>query len=211
MGCSYDVINAKFGNKDMAKLFVEKFAEICKDDFYDDYYGEELIEGALDFLEERDGNYFFGIDDEPLFAQMLGGRQLDSLVFDFAKTYPKTEFVVWYDGTYNNCGAFNNVEYNYKDNKLIITTRDGEGGDYCGECEADFDERIYEFQKPNKDGKFVCPECGAILDLGYFEEIFEIPLVDGEWQLPKGMYVLLDGQDNDPYDMCDDLEDFDED
>lgn len=187
MGCTYDIIEAKFNEECVVEKFLEMFADILGDDLY---YGDDWDPDCVD-VDCVAGDFYIIIEDEPLFCSFDDGEQLTDVVLAFLKQYPNIKFEATYNCTFNNCGDQLFTKYEYDHNRLTI--KHWYADFYvlgCPECGAEWDEPIYTL-----DGEDECPECGANLELaGVDYYTHDIPLIDGEWVFP----------DDWEYDMYDD-------
>ena len=65
MGCTCDIINAKFSKLEDAEKFSKFFNQFLTEDFYfEDLYDENI--------EEDKGEFWFRLEEEPLFKRMEG-------------------------------------------------------------------------------------------------------------------------------------------
>ena len=185
MGCSFDRIGITIDKKENIKTFVEIFNREMEEHLYcgsDQYINEE------EFEEEFFG-YYLQIEEEPIFAIMEAGAQLIDVVYPYLEAVPDCEFSLWFEATYNNCGAINYTEYKYKDHVLKIVDKDSEesGIGYCPECEWD----IYEDDDCDEDSLctidewdpnegYKCPQCGAALEWDVCINERVLRMVDGK-------------------------------
>ena len=193
MGCTYDIIEATFKEEDLAEEFLEMFSAILGDELYDDisFLGDEIS------IEEFGDSVCLTIEGEPLFTSYEDGEQLMDVVLTFLSLHPEIKFEATYDCTFNNCGDHLYMKYIYQNN--LLTLKRWNADFYllgCPECEAEWDEPIYTMIGEDD----ICPSCGADLELaGVFTSVDEIPLIDGEWQLPEGWNLDCEDFDDDDF------------
>lgn len=194
MGCSFDRIGVTIDKKENIKTFVDIFNEELKDALYwpeDQFIHEDIFE------EDELGNYYADIEDEPLFNMMENGAQLVNVVHKYLETVPDCKFSLWYECTFNNCGAIVYTTYEYSDYTLEVVDKDSEGPDlsYCPECEWDAydddceDDALCTIDTWEPDKEYKCPQCGAVLDWEVFVNKRMFRMVDGR---------LVDNSKNDP-------------
>ena len=183
MGCTTDVINAKFKKEEDIKLFIDLFNEILKDDLYYDEYDLEDIK-----IEKEEDEYHIFFENEPMFYTADGIEITKHFVKEFVSAYPEIHFSMDYFCSYSNCGDVNLTEYSYSGNNKIFvkeTYSDQEGIYMCEECEEDFDEPLVFFDEYDENVDYLCPECGAknTLDVGINE--YYIEFINERWEEKK--------------------------
>lgn len=171
MGCTYDVVSARFNNKDDAKKFLEAFNEILRDDFYDSDF--DAIVGHIHKTDEY-GREHIMMDVEPMFKLAEGCEIMEYFAVEFAKRYPEIKFHIFYECTYNNCPDAIIAEFDYDGDGIIKfkgTYGEDSGIYMCPECEAEFDEALVYLDDYNPNEKYFCPECGEEIEFDVsFEE-----------------------------------------
>lgn len=179
MGCTYDIVTVTMKEKEHLETFIEMFNEILKEEWDEDY------EIFADEIEEYEGMFQIQVDEEPMFSVYEEGYQIDHVVEEFLKKVPNAECLVEYDCTFNNCGDALCVEWEYKNNKFIVTRwyGDNDAIHYCPKCDADFDEPLCFLKDYDPNTDYICPECGEKLKMDVTKIINEMILVNGEWEV----------------------------
>ena len=191
MGCSYDIVNAKFEKKEHTLVFAKLWNEMIKDELY---WSDSYVLDEDSFSEESYGQIWLRIDEEPLFRTMENGEQLVPVIFAFLENNPDCEFYLDYECTFNNCGAIVQTKYKYKDGILDIDDRYSEDSymSYCPNCEwdawddDDFDEdSLCNLEDYDPNEEYLCPNCGEPLewDVGIYHSRYEMN--DGKLVLVK--------------------------
>lgn len=181
MGCTYDAVTVMMKEKVHLEKFIEMFNELLKEEWDEDY---ELF---ADEIEEWDGMFQIQAEEEPMFSVYEEGEQIESIVYEFFKKVPNAEGLVEYDCTFNNCADALCVEWEYKNEKLIVTRwyGDTDGISYCPKCDTDFEEPLCTLKDYDPEADYICPECNAKLEMDTGKSVEEFILVNGEWELQE--------------------------
>lgn len=180
MGCAEEKVIAKLRRKKDIPFFCKYWNSYLGESGLLSFYDEKLnIEGEFNKVSNK---YVFEIEGYPLFSQWAGGDQIQSFVMGFLKDNPDVELEIEYVAT-DDVGP-DAVLDRYKFSNGILSSRRAYSeyglGDYCEECDAEFDK--YLIEKNPGNGVYKCPECGEIIEYSAQIEQTEHKLVNGEWQ-----------------------------
>jgi hypothetical protein len=169
MGCSFDRIGITIDKKENIKTFVDIFNKELKDDLY---WPDNTYLSESDF-EDEFGVFTASVEEEPLFAMMENGAQLIDVVHTYLEAVPDCKFSLWYECTFNNCGAIVYTTYEYANHILTIVDKSSEDSylDYCPECDWSAyddedmeDEELCTIDNYDPEKEYICPSCGAVLE-----------------------------------------------
>jgi hypothetical protein len=129
---------------------------------------------------------------------MDNGAQLIDVVHSYLEAVPDCKFSLWYECTFNNCGAIVYTTYEYENHVLKVVDKNSEDSDlsYCPECDWD----AYEDEECEEDAlctidhwdpekEYVCPQCGAVLEWDVF-------VCESTWTMIAGKLVKDESEEN---------------
>lgn len=178
MGCTFDQLTISLSKKEYGQAFSK---------FWNEFFSANW---DLKFRKKRNKEeYSIKIEEEPLFSIYEDGQTLDCLFLSFLKSNPESFLKAEYS---NDEGLF--LRYEYQNSELTRTMiYDDEGCgtngiDYCEECDAEFDPPIFTLASFDPQKKYICPECGSILNEQFTPSIekAKFKLTEGDWRMPKG-------------------------
>ena len=186
MGCAREKIIVKLKNNADIAQFCAFWRETLGEGGYLYYYDENFdLESAFSV---RDGFNVMQIKDEPLFDEWEGGGQMQLLVLGFIKENPETELEAEYIAVYDTDGSAVYDTYRYSNGSLSIRQAWSEYGlgDYCEECDAEFEDYLIKKDLEGGDEEYTCPLCGENLDYSAQIGKYELTIIDGKWEYPEG-------------------------
>jgi hypothetical protein len=165
MGCVFETVDIRFGNREHAINFINIYNEMLKDEIYDNLTENDVRVG--------DSGCTIHLDDTPIFKSIERGEQLNDVVERFLNENSDAEFSADYYCAFSNCGDTTITTYEYDDGILTIDYRGGElpYESYCEECEYDSletddddAEPIVRLEDWEPDKVYTCPNCGAVIE-----------------------------------------------
>ncbi len=196
MGCTAGCLNIRLDDEKHIELFAETFIEIMNDELYDPLEKEDVVS-----FFDTDGDISFTLDAEPIFSYGHGYENVIDFLKAFIKKAPDVELSGDFYSDWDNCCDICCLQFEYKNNKLSIMRLFSEVfGVECDECGAEVEMSDVEIYFDNERCP-VCPECGARIleenfegdEEGYFVNVDDLILSDGEWILPEGFEDTTEG------------------